>query len=154
MPDTYRIYKGNEKVAESENPITLAGLQSNTKYEAGTFKIARVKGNEESEKIPISEFTTLASIVSVTEVTLSPKTSTANAGVASSRQLTATVTPVEATNKKVSYKIEPATEGLDVSDSGNITWTETVPAGEYVTTVTTEDGNKTDTNTLTLTKTV
>ena len=55
-----------------------------------------------------------------------------------------------ATNKKVNYSITPVTEGLAVSETGNITWTETVPVGTYVTEGETEDGKKTAQHTLTL----
>ncbi|EAA0304988.1 phage tail protein, partial [Listeria monocytogenes] len=51
---------------------------------------------------------------------------------------------------KVNYSITPVTEGLAVSETGNITWTETVPAGTYVTEGETEDGKKTAQHTLTL----
>ncbi|HBI1607671.1 TPA: phage tail protein [Enterococcus faecalis] len=88
--------------------------------------------------------------MAVTGLEFSPKTSTADAGTAGSRQITATVLPENAINKKVTYKITPETEGLAVSETGNITWTETVPAGVYTTTGTTEDGKKTAQHTLTL----
>lgn len=87
----------------------------------------------------------------MTGVTISPKNSSAVAGTAGNRQLTATMAPENATNKAVTYSIAPPTEGLTVSASGNITWTEDVPAGVYTTTVETEDGSFTDTNVLTLT---
>lgn len=87
-----------------------------------------------------------------TGVTLSPKTSTAEAGTAGNRQLSATVAPTNATNKNVNYAIAPATTGLAVTNAGNITWTDAVPAGEYTTTVTTASGNRTDTHVLTLTE--
>ncbi|MDV7868167.1 Ig-like domain-containing protein [Enterococcus faecalis] len=90
-------------------------------------------------------------MVPVTGFSVSPKNSSADAGTAGNRQLTATVSPENATNKKVTYTITPETAGLEVSNSGNITWTADVPAGEYITTGTTEDGKFTDSNTLTLT---
>jgi hypothetical protein len=52
----------------------------------------------------------------------------------------------------VTYSIAPTTDGLAVSSSGNITWTETVPVGEYTTTIQTVDGSFTDTHVLTLTE--
>ncbi|WP_279282300.1 putative Ig domain-containing protein [Enterococcus gallinarum] len=90
--------------------------------------------------------------VPVTGVTVSPKTSSAVAGTAGNRQLTATVAPQNATNKTVTYSIAPTTAGLEVSSSGNITWSENVPAGEYTTTIKTKDGSFTDTHVLTLTE--
>lgn len=83
---------------------------------------------------------------------MSPKTSTAEAGTAGNRRLTVTVEPENATNKNVTYKITPTAEGLSVSDSGLITWTEETPANVYVTEVKTEDGNHTATHSLTLTE--
>ncbi|MFS0963098.1 hypothetical protein [Enterococcus durans] len=50
------------------------------------------------------------------------------------------------------YSIAPVTSGLTVSSSGNITLTDTVPAGKYTTTIKTEDGSHTDTHVLTLTE--
>ncbi|RST57696.1 phage tail protein [Siminovitchia terrae] len=88
--------------------------------------------------------------MAVTGVTLSPKTSSAEAGTAGTRQLTATVAPTNATNKSVSYAIVPTTNGLSVNASGLISWNEDVPAGTYTTTVTTADGAKKDTHVLTL----
>ena len=63
-----------------------------------------------------------------------------------------TVNPDDATNKNVNYEINPKVEGLSVSDNGKIEWTADAPAGEYTTTVTTDDGNYTDTHVLTLTE--
>ncbi|TRZ33303.1 phage tail protein [Enterococcus avium] len=83
-------------------------------------------------------------------MTLSPKNSAAVAGTAGSRQLAANVLPEKATNKKVFFSIEPVTEGLAVSESGLISWTESVPAGTYTTSCITEDGSFADSNTLTL----
>lgn len=83
---------------------------------------------------------------------MSPRTSSAKSGESGKRQLTATVEPENATNKDVLYEIEPATDGLTVNTSGLIEWTADVPAGAYTTTAITDDGNHTDTHTLTLTE--
>ncbi|MGX7239080.1 hypothetical protein RV11_GL003505 [Enterococcus phoeniculicola] len=83
---------------------------------------------------------------------MSPKTSTAVAGTAGTRQLNAIVTPENATNKNVSFEINPVTEGLSVTNNGLISWTEDVAPGTYITTVKSSDGAFTDSNTLTLTE--
>ena len=80
----------------------------------------------------------------MTGVSISPKTSTAETGTDGSRQLSATVDPVNATNQDVSY-----TSDLTVTDGGLLSWTADTAAGEYTTTVTI-DGH-TDTHVLTLT---
>ena len=90
-------------------------------------------------------------IIPAEGVTVSPKNSSAVAGTAGNRQLSVTVSPENATNKAVTYSITPIVEGLAVSTSGNITWTDAVPAGAYTTTVKTVDGSFVDTNVLTLT---
>lgn len=98
------------------------------------------------------EVTVTDPVVNVAGVTLSPKTSTGEAGTAGTRQLTATVAPSDATNKAVTYAIAPTTSGLSVSSSGLIEWTAAVAAGTYTTTVTTTDGSFTDNHVLTLTE--
>lgn len=150
MADLFKIYKGNEVVVEGESPLTITGLNPNTQIAEGDYQAVRVEGENESAKVDIPAFKTLP--IAVTGVTLSPKTSTAVAGTAGNRQLSATVAPANATNKTVTYSIAPATAGLAVTSGGNITWTDAVPAGEYTTTGKTADGNKTDTHVLTVTE--
>lgn len=58
--------------------------------------------------------------------------------------------PEDASNKNVTFSISPQVEGLSVSDAGRIEWTVDTPAGQYTTTVVTEDGNFNDTHVLTL----
>lgn len=146
----FRIYKGNEVVVEGESPLTITGLEPNADIPKGTYEVVRVDGERESVRVDIPAFKTLP--INVTGVSLSPKTSSAEVGTPGTRQLTPTVVPNNATNKEVSYKIEPATDGLSVSNSGLISWSEIVPAGNYTTTVTTQDGEYTDTHVLTLTE--
>ncbi|MBR8695371.1 hypothetical protein I8F73_02700 [Enterococcus faecalis] len=53
----------------------------------------------------------------------------------------------------MTYSIAPVTSGLTVSSSGNITWTDTVPAGKYTTTIKNRRWiTHTDTHVLTLTE--
>ncbi len=145
----FKIYKGESVVAEGESPLSITGLDPNTQIEKGEYQAVRVEDDRESERVDIPAFKTLP--IAVTGVTLSPKTSSAEAGTAGERQLTATVAPGGATNKSVTYAIAPTTSGLSVSNTGLIEWTAAVGAGEYTTTVTTTDGSFTDTHVLTLT---
>lgn len=147
---TFKIYKGDTVVAEGESPLAITGINPNTDVAAGDYKAVRVEDDRESERVDIPAFKTMP--IAVTGVTLSPKTSNAESGTAGTRQLTATVAPANATNKSVSYEIAPTTSGLSVNNSGLISWSADVPAGTYTTTVTTTDGNKTDTHVLTLTE--
>lgn len=115
---------------------------------AGTAEI--VVTTNDGDKKDICTVTVEKPVVNVTGVELSPKNMTGTAGEAANRQLTATVSPSDATNKKVSYSISPEADGLSVDDSDVLKWTADVEAGEYEVTVTTDDGNKTATSTLTL----
>ena len=144
----YNVYQGDNLIAEniSEKEYTAEGLEPNTEY---SFSVSTVNGDKESEKTTI---TVKTKPIKVTGVTLSPKTSSGEAGTAGERQLTSTVEPSNATNRAVTYAIAPTTAGLTVNASGKITWTGDVPAGEYTTTVKTADGSKTDTHILTLTE--
>ncbi len=58
MVDTFRIYKGTTKVVEGESPLTISGLEPNTKVEAGTYQATRVTSTGESTKTNIPAFTT------------------------------------------------------------------------------------------------
>lgn len=144
----FRIYKDDEIVVEGESPLTIIGIEPNTDIEKGEYQAVRVEDDKESERVNIPEFATLT--IETTGVSVSPQTSSAKAGEAGSRQLTAAVTPSDATNKSVSYAIAPSADGLSVNDGGNITWTEDTPSGEYTTTVKTNDGGYTATHVLML----
>lgn len=146
----FRIYKGDTVVSEGESPLEIKGIGANKDVAKGEYQAVRVEDDRESDKVDIPAFKTLP--IPVTGVTLSPKNSSAEAGTEGTRQLTATVAPSNATNKSVSYAIAPSATGLSVSNSGLISWSEDTPAGEYTTTVTTDDGSHTDTHVLTLTK--
>ncbi|MCM3110679.1 putative Ig domain-containing protein [Lederbergia lenta] len=148
----FKIYKGDDVVVEGESPLTITGINPNANVAAGEYQVVRVEDDRESERVDIPAFNTLP--IAVTGVTLSPKTSNAEAETAGTRQLTAAVAPSNATNKSVSYAIAPTTSGLSVNNSGLISWSEVVAAGTYTTTVTTADGAKKDTHVLTLTEPV
>jgi len=146
---TYNVYRNDEKIATglTEKSYTDTNLTPNTEY---TYRVSAENSAGESE---LSESITVKTLpVSVTGVSVSPQTSTAEAGTAGTRQLTVTVEPENATNKNVTYSITPDAEGLSVSQSGLITWTEETPANVYVTEVKTEDGEHTATHSLTLTE--
>lgn len=146
---TYNVYRNSEKVASglTKKTYTDTGLEPNTSY---TYQVSAENEVEESELSEPIIVTTLP--VSVTGLSISPQTSTAEAGKAGSRQLTVTVEPENATNKNVTFTITPSATGLSVSDTGLITWTEDTPANVYVTEVKTEDGGYTATHSLTLTE--
>lgn len=80
----------------------------------------------------------------VTGVTISPKT--AEIEVGSTQQLTATIAPDNADNKKVTYSTSDDTIAV-VNSSGLVT---SKKEGQATITVTTEDGNKTDTSAITV----
>ncbi|NIG74947.1 Ig domain-containing protein [Klebsiella sp. Ap-873] len=91
------------------------------------------------------QVTDVADDVPVTGVTVAPKT--ASIAVAATRQLAATVAPVDATNKAVTWSSSDATKAT-VSNTGLVTG---VAAGTATITVTTADGAKTDTAAITVT---
>lgn len=145
---SFKIYKGDDVVAEGENPLTITGIAPNTDVAKGTYQAVRVDGDKESNRVDIPAFKTLP--IAVTGVSLAPVNMTDVAGTASNRQLTPTIAPENATNKNVTYAVSPTTAGLTVNASGVLAWTDAVPAGTYTVTVTTADGSKTDSSTLVL----
>lgn len=146
----FRIYQGDTVVAEGESPLAITGLEPNINVAEGEYQAVRVVGNKESARVNIPAFVTLP--IPVTGLSVTPQTSTAEAGTAGFRQLTVTIEPEDATNKNVTFNIVPSATGLAVSETGRIEWTEETPAGVYVTEVKTEDGDHTATHSLTLTE--
>src|SRR5699024_8809113 len=137
-----KIYKDDEIVTEGESPLEITGLNPNTDVAKGTYKAVRVEDGEESEKVDIPAFKTLP--IDVTDVTISPKTATLEEG--ETQQLKATVAPSNATDKSVTYASK-AQGVASVDDKGLVT---AKVAGEAEIVVTTNDGEKKDTCTVTV----
>lgn len=91
------------------------------------------------------QVTDVADDVPVTGVTVAPKT--ASIAVAATRQLTGTIAPADASNTAVTWSSSDATKAT-VSNTGLVTG---VAAGTATITVTTADGDKTDTAAITVT---
>ena len=97
MADTFKIYKGQTEVV-SGITFNYNRMEPNTSVPVGEYQVTRVVNGKESERVDIPAFKTLS--IAVTGLEFSPKTSTADAGTAGSRQITTTVLPENATNKK------------------------------------------------------
>ncbi|WP_239706204.1 MULTISPECIES: Ig-like domain-containing protein [unclassified Mammaliicoccus] len=148
MADTLKVYKGDDVVGTAERgedgkaKVTIDGLDANTDYATGTYQVSFENENGESEKVDVQSFKTKA--ISVTGVTIAPKT--ANVDVDATTKLNSTVTPSTATNKSISYKSSDEAVAT-VSSNGTVTG---VAEGDATITVTTQDGNKSDTATITV----
>ena len=152
MADTLNVYKGEEVVGSAERQedgkakVTIDGLEANTDYPAGTYQISFSNENGESEKVDVPSFKTKP--IAVTGVTIEPKT--VSIDVDATTKLNSTVAPSTATNKAVSYKSSDEAVAT-VSSNGTVTG---VAEGDATITVTTQDGNKSDTATVTVKKAV
>ena len=69
MEKTLKVYKNGEVVGsqvaspEGATTVTITGLEADTTYPAGTFKVAFANDSGESEKVDVPEFTTTAPAV-------------------------------------------------------------------------------------------
>ena len=148
MADTLNVYKGEEVVGSAERSdngkasVTINNLEANTDYAAGTYQVAFSNEDGESEKVDVPAFKTKP--IAVTGVTIAPKTASIDVGATT--KLNSTVAPSTATNKSVSYKSSDDAIAT-VSSNGTVTG---VAEGDATITVTTQDGNKTDTATVTV----
>ena len=152
MADTLNVYKGEEVVGSAERQedgkakVTIDGLEANTDYPAGTYQVSFSNENSESEKVDVPSFKTKP--IAVTGVTIEPKTAIVD--VDATTKLNSTVAPSTATNKSVSYKSSDDAIAT-VSNDGTVTG---VAEGTTDITVTTEDGAKTATSSITVKKAV
>lgn len=148
MADTLKIYKGDDVVGTAERgedgkaKVTIDSLEADTDYPTGTYQVSFANENGESEKVDVPSFKTKP--ISVTGVTISPKTASVDVG--GTTKLNSTVAPSTATNKSVSYKSSDEAVAT-VSSNGTVTG---VAEGQTTITVTTQDGSKTDTATITV----
>ena len=113
-----------------------------TAVKAGTADITVT--TKDGSKTAKCALTVTAKTIAVTGVTIAPKT--ASVDVEATTKLNSTVAPSTATNKSVSYKSSDEAVAT-VSNNGTVTG---VAEGETTITVTTQDGNKTDTATVTV----
>ena len=152
MADTLKVYKGVDVVGTAERgedgkaKVTVDGLEANTDYPVGTYQVSFENENGESEKVDVPSFKTKP--IAVTGVTIEPKT--VSVDVDATTKLNSTVSPSTATNKAVSYKSSDEAVAT-VSSNGTVTG---VAEGDATITVTTQDGNKSDTATATVKKAV
>lgn len=112
-------------IAEGEVVITATSKQDPTKTDTATITVT----------VPP---------VAVTGVTIAPKTATIKVG--NTQQLTPTVLPANATNKAITYVSSDETKAT-VNSAGLVTG---VAVGSATITVTTADGDKTDTAVITV----
>lgn len=131
MAKIFDLYDGETKVQTGvTSPIVINGLNPDTEY-----KNYLVSYSGKSEKTPLSFKTKAPTIIHVTGVAMSQKTATMKVG--DTKQIKATVTPENATNKKVAYSSEDGTI-VTISSDGTIT---AVAVGTANVLATTEDGN-------------
>lgn len=148
MADTLKVYKGTDVVSTAERGIdgkanvTISNLDADTDYPIGTYQVSFENENGESEKVDVPAFKTKP--ILVTGVTIDPKTASIDVGATT--KLNSTVAPSTATNKSVSYTSSNDAIAT-VSNDGTVTG---IVEGEATITVTTQDGSKTDSATITV----
>lgn len=133
MAKTLVVYKDSEVIREEpKNPngkttVTISGLESNTDYAKGTFKISWKDDNGESDLVDVPAFKTDEK--GVTSVSVGNDAVTLDVGNTS--QIDVTVEPTDADNKAVTYSSNNKAVAT-VSDSGLI---EAVKSGSATITV-------------------
>jgi uncharacterized protein YjdB len=130
--------------SSNENVATISGSTVHI-VGAGTTTITASQAGNENYNAATPVTATLTVTIPVTEVTLNR--STLSLSVGSTEILTATVTPVNATNKNIIWSSSDASVAT-VDDSGRVT---ALATGTATISVITLDGNKTATCSLTVT---
>lgn len=131
----------NKAIATVDTSGKVVGVK------AGTVKITAVTSNGLKDECTV---TVTNPVVKVTGVTISPKT--ASVVVGSTTPLTATISPENATNKTVTFS-SGNDELATVDTNGVVTGVKaTEPDTPVIITVTTNDGNQTDTCAVTVTE--
>lgn len=114
-------YKDGKPVAQGDTgtcQVAITGLAPGTKVAAGDYQVAFTDGTNTSDKVNVPAFNVPDATVAVTGVTLSQKMASMHVG--DTKQVTATVAPDDATNKKVTYASDNEAVAT-VADDGTIT---------------------------------
>lgn len=142
-------YKDGKPVAQGDTgtcQVAITGLAPGTKVAAGDYQVAFTDGTNTSDKVDVPAFNVPDATVAVTGVTLSQKTASMKVG--DTKYVTATVSPDDATDKRIICSSENESIATFGSD-GMIT---AIGEGTTNVTVTTEDGGFTDTCAVTVAK--
>ena len=105
MALTLLVYRAGEVIKRQpaaergRTTVTIDGLESNTTYDEGDFKLAWTDGNLESDKVNVPEFKT--NKIGVTNITSTPDTVSLTVG--ETQQINTVVTPDGANDKSVTY---------------------------------------------------
>jgi len=105
MALTLLVYRAGEVIKRQpaaergRTTVTIGGLESNTTYDEGDFKLAWTDGNLESDKVNVPEFKT--NKIGVTNITSTPDTVSLTVG--ETQQINTVVTPDGANDKSVTY---------------------------------------------------
>lgn len=121
MTKTLKVYKDGAVVASKDGSgktsVTVSGLEANTSYPAGTFKVAWEEDGRESSKVDVPAFQTKP--ILVTGLSFVPDTKTISNGTTDSVE--ANIAPSTATDKSLAYTSDnPDVVSVDES-SGAIT---------------------------------
>lgn len=149
MADILKVYEGSKVVGQAEKgedgtaTVTVSNLTANTDYPTGTYKVSFSNENGESKLVDVPGFKTKPQPVS--GVTVEPSTLSLEEGATS--QISAKVSPTDATNSSVTYSSSDETIAT-VDNTGLVT---AVKAGNADIVATTADGGKTATCKLTVT---
>jgi uncharacterized protein YjdB len=139
----FQYRKSSESSWQTSTTGNVTGLTANTQYKFyayATTASGTINGN-------VLDFTTATTgTVSVTGVTISPAT-VSFTSIGATQQLTATVTPANATNKTVTWSSSNTSVATVNQTSGLVTAT---GCGTATITATTQDGNKTATCAITI----
>lgn len=105
MALTLLVYRAGEVIKRQpaaergRTTVTIDGLESNTTYDEGDFKLAWTDGNLESDKVNVPEFKT--NKIGVTNITSTPDAVSLTVG--ETQQIKTVVTPDGANDKSVTY---------------------------------------------------
>ncbi|UGL60776.1 tail protein [Staphylococcus phage vB_SauM-HM01] len=143
--DKLNLYKGDQLLKSEEKQagktsITIDNLTANTDYPQGTYKVSFSNESGESEKVDVPAFKTKD--IKVASVTLDVETLDLKVG--ETHNLVATIEPSNAT--KATYTF--TSEHDDVASVSSKGLVEAKAKGQTTITVTTDDGNHTDTVTV------
>lgn len=117
MADEFKIYKGDEVIAEGESPLTITGVGSGVSVAKGEYQATRIEDDKESDRVDIPAFETLTTTTTTTEPTTTTTTTTSTT-TTTTKPTTTTTTTKATTTTTTTTTTAPTTTTTTTSGEG------------------------------------
>ena len=112
----FKIYKGDDVIAEGESPLTITGVGSGVSVAKGEYQATRVEDDKESDRVDIPAFETLTTTTTTTEPTTTTTTEPTTTSTTTEPTTTTTTTAEPTTTTTTTAEPTTTTTTTEADD--------------------------------------